>query len=118
VLTAKDCQLVAEHQDLHLLGVRRPPAGLRTSTSCISDRLPRSISESAALPKLHSISLRWILLHMIEQDARHNGHADLLRHRINGPSATGILLVGPCSLRDIAGQTLTRDLHNLRPAQR
>ena len=32
-------------------------------------------------------SLRWILTHMIEEYARHNGHADLLRERIDG--ATG-----------------------------
>ncbi|MEO3874580.1 DinB family protein [Nonomuraea sp. B12E4] len=30
---------------------------------------------------------RWILVHMIEEYARHNGHADLLRERIDG--ATG-----------------------------
>jgi uncharacterized damage-inducible protein DinB len=32
-------------------------------------------------------SLRWILCHMIEEYARHNGHADLLRESIDG--ATG-----------------------------
>ncbi|MFD5112120.1 MULTISPECIES: DinB family protein [unclassified Streptomyces] len=32
-------------------------------------------------------SLRWIYTHMIEEYARHNGHADLLRERIDG--ATG-----------------------------
>ena len=31
--------------------------------------------------------IRWIYLHMIEEYARHNGHADLLRERIDG--ATG-----------------------------
>ncbi|WP_157549786.1 DinB family protein [Nonomuraea candida] len=30
------------------------------------------------------VSLRWVLLHMIEEYARHNGHADLLRERIDG----------------------------------
>jgi hypothetical protein len=30
------------------------------------------------------LSLRWIYLHMIEEYARHNGHADLLRERIDG----------------------------------
>jgi uncharacterized damage-inducible protein DinB len=30
------------------------------------------------------ISLRWVLTHMIEEYARHNGHADLLRERIDG----------------------------------
>jgi uncharacterized damage-inducible protein DinB len=29
-------------------------------------------------------SLRWIVTHMIEEYARHNGHADLLRERIDG----------------------------------
>jgi uncharacterized damage-inducible protein DinB len=29
-------------------------------------------------------SLRWIMVHMIEEYARHNGHADLLRERIDG----------------------------------
>jgi uncharacterized damage-inducible protein DinB len=33
------------------------------------------------------VSLRWILNHMIEEYSRHNGHADLLRERIDG--ATG-----------------------------
>jgi uncharacterized damage-inducible protein DinB len=31
-----------------------------------------------------SPSLRWILCHMIEEYARHNGHADLLRESIDG----------------------------------
>jgi hypothetical protein len=29
-------------------------------------------------------SLRWIMLHMIEEYARHNGHADLIRESIDG----------------------------------
>jgi uncharacterized damage-inducible protein DinB len=38
--------------------------------------------------RLHgAVSLRWVLVHMIEEYARHNGHADLLRERIDG--ATG-----------------------------
>jgi hypothetical protein len=30
------------------------------------------------------MDLRWVYLHMIEEYARHNGHADLLRERIDG----------------------------------
>jgi uncharacterized damage-inducible protein DinB len=30
------------------------------------------------------VSLRWVLVHMVEEYARHNGHADLLRERIDG----------------------------------
>ena len=33
------------------------------------------------------ISVRWVYVHMIEEYARHNGHADLLRQAIDG--ATG-----------------------------
>ena len=33
------------------------------------------------------MSVRWVYLHMIEEYARHNGHADLLRQRVDG--ATG-----------------------------
>ena len=45
----------------------------------------------AALSKVHSawggqgrVSLRWVLVHMIEEYARHNGHADLIRESIDG----------------------------------
>ncbi|WKX10059.1 DinB family protein [Streptomyces sp. NL15-2K] len=31
-----------------------------------------------------TVSLRWVLIHVIEEYARHNGHADLLRERIDG----------------------------------
>ncbi|WP_406207262.1 DinB family protein [Kitasatospora sp. NBC_01560] len=31
-----------------------------------------------------ALSLRWILTHMIEEYARHNGHADLLREHLDG----------------------------------
>ena len=33
-------------------------------------------------------SLRWVLLHIIEETARHAGHADIIRESING--ATGV----------------------------
>jgi len=35
-------------------------------------------------PNGESPSLRWVLVHMIEEYARHNGHADLLRESIDG----------------------------------
>jgi Protein of unknown function (DUF664) len=33
------------------------------------------------------VSLRWIYVHMIEESARHGGHADILREQTDG--ATG-----------------------------
>jgi hypothetical protein len=54
----------------------------------------KEVSKGASLtaefvhPRHHkTYSLRWVYLHMIEEYARHNGHADLLRERIDG--ATG-----------------------------
>ncbi|MCO1654217.1 DinB family protein [Pseudonocardia humida] len=37
-----------------------------------------------AWPDGRAPSLRWILCHMIEEYARHNGHADLLREAVDG----------------------------------
>jgi len=38
-------------------------------------------------PRRGDVSLRWVLVHMVEEYARHNGHADFLREQIDG--ATG-----------------------------
>jgi uncharacterized damage-inducible protein DinB len=47
-----------------------------------------SLDETFVHPRLQvEMDLRWVYLHMIEEYARHNGHADLLRERIDG--ATG-----------------------------
>ena len=34
------------------------------------------------------VSLRWIYVHMIEEYAQHNGHADFLRERIDGVTSS------------------------------
>ncbi|MFE9259067.1 DinB family protein [Streptomyces sp. NPDC006879] len=49
----------------------------------------RGLDEVSASRKRQgqTFSLRWIYTHMIEEYARHNGHADLLREQIDG--ATG-----------------------------
>ncbi|MGW5390305.1 DinB family protein [Streptomyces koyangensis] len=38
--------------------------------------------------ELGQVSLRWILTHMIEETARHAGHADLLRELTDGATGT------------------------------
>lgn len=54
------------------------------------DHARRIVAESESLDRSYDdpgrgpISLRWILTHMIEEYARHNGHADLLREAIDG----------------------------------
>jgi len=36
-----------------------------------------------------ALSVRWIMMHVIEEYVRHNGHADLLRERIDGVTGDG-----------------------------
>ena len=48
----------------------------------------RSLEDTFFHPRHQAdLSVRWVYVHMIEEYARHNGHADLLRERIDG--ATG-----------------------------
>jgi uncharacterized damage-inducible protein DinB len=53
-------------------------------------RIERSIPDLATMGHRKDsrtgmrMSLRWVLVHMIEEYARHNGHADFLREAIDG----------------------------------
>jgi len=58
-----------------------------------SDAVLSATADLGALSKRTSrrraderFSLRWIMAHMIEEYARHNGHADLIRESIDGES--------------------------------
>jgi hypothetical protein len=53
-------------------------AALATDAGLDSTSVRESRRENSAF------SLRWILVHMIEEYARHNGHADLIREAIDG----------------------------------
>ncbi len=44
----------------------------------------RSLDETFTSSRGNKGDLRWIYLHMIEEYARHNGHADILREQIDG----------------------------------
>jgi uncharacterized damage-inducible protein DinB len=57
------------------------------SRSLLDDALTRGGLDQLAQrtwPDGRAPSLRWILCHMIEEYARHNGHADLIRESIDG----------------------------------
>jgi uncharacterized damage-inducible protein DinB len=41
-------------------------------------------SARRSLPDGRTPSVRWIVVHMIEEYARHNGHADLIRESVDG----------------------------------
>jgi uncharacterized damage-inducible protein DinB len=48
----------------------------------------RSLEETFRHPREGEISVRWVYDHMIEEYARHNGHADLIRECIDGVIGT------------------------------
>jgi uncharacterized damage-inducible protein DinB len=47
-----------------------------------------ALQDAVPQPDLGQVSLRWIYVHMIEETARHVGHADILREQTDG--AAGI----------------------------
>ncbi|MFE9247994.1 DinB family protein [Streptomyces sp. NPDC007088] len=50
----------------------------------------RDLDEKAVRPVRDGqhVTLRWIVLHLIEETARHNGHLDLLRETVDGVTGT------------------------------
>ena len=44
----------------------------------------RALDDIVRHHRMGQVSLRWIYLHMIEETARHAGHADILREQIDG----------------------------------
>ena len=44
-------------------------------------------AQGAAAP--YNYNVRWVVLHMIEETARHAGHADVMRELIDGHTGTG-----------------------------
>ena len=60
--------------------LRRYDAAVERARSAIADLEPGDVGSDEGT----RITLRWVLAHMIEEYARHNGHADLLRERLDG----------------------------------
>lgn len=67
------------------------PEQLRQRYREACDRSRAVVREASGLEQLSAkpvrdkhFSLRWVLLHLIEETARHAGHADLLREAIDG----------------------------------
>ena len=46
------------------------------------------LSQACADEESSHLSVRWVMLHLIEETARHAGHADIIRESIDGASAT------------------------------
>lgn len=61
-------------------------AEVAAASSAINDALAGDGLDTLAVREKHGKhpSLRWILVHMVEEYARHCGHADLIRESIDG----------------------------------
>lgn len=75
--------------DFQVDGADVDEAFMRWTDECENSR--RIVRDASSLnltgvrqPYGKPISLRWILNHMVEEYARHNGHADLLRELLDG----------------------------------
>ncbi|MDQ1398216.1 MAG: hypothetical protein QOG97_113 [Acidimicrobiaceae bacterium] len=83
-----------DHQDADFDDVADvDDAGMDAAFEALREEIGRARRAVAAAPTLDvtftrpnrpEISLRWVLVHMVEEYARHNGHADFLRERIDG----------------------------------
>ncbi|MFF9982983.1 DinB family protein [Streptomyces erythrochromogenes] len=68
--------------------------GVRQETEAFAAAVP-SLDETFPLPpapwfpKDAKVSVRWMLLHLVEEFARHAGHADIVRESIDGTKAMG-----------------------------
>lgn len=85
LLYSTDADPDADFNDVAAAGVDEALA--TWSTECARARdivLARGLDDTGRQPNGQAVSLRWILVHMIEEYSRHNGHADLLRERIDG----------------------------------
>ena len=54
------------------------------SRLAIQGKTPEDVSLATRPKTGQPVSLRWIVIHMIEEYARHCGHADFLRERLDG----------------------------------
>lgn len=53
----------------------------------LDDTFP--LPEAPWFPKDGKVSMRWMLLHLVEEFARHAGHADVIRETLDGTKAMG-----------------------------
>ncbi|MFB7531572.1 DinB family protein [Streptomyces sp. NPDC056178] len=55
------------------------------SVPSLDDTFP--LPEAPWFPKEGRVSMRWLLLHLVEEHARHAGHADIIRESLDGRTA-------------------------------
>ncbi|WP_055481801.1 DinB family protein [Sphaerimonospora mesophila] len=73
------------------IGVERPLAELLAEYEAQCARYRELVAShdlddtaKRAFPQGRNVTLRWIIMHLIEETARHNGHLDILREMADG----------------------------------
>jgi uncharacterized damage-inducible protein DinB len=61
----------------------------RSRAAVDADPRPERLARRARPDGRPPVTLRWLLAHMIEEYARHNGHADLIRQSLDGQVGDG-----------------------------
>jgi len=65
-------------------GVEILQRAIAESRLAIEGKVPEDVSLATRAKTGEPVSLRWMLVHMIEEYARHGGYADFLRERLDG----------------------------------
>ncbi|HET7173667.1 MAG TPA: DinB family protein [Nocardioidaceae bacterium] len=73
--------LEAADAEANLAAFREEIAAARTA---VADKALDDVVTSRGHHPERTRDIRWIYVHMIEEYARHNGHADLIRERVDG----------------------------------
>ncbi|MFJ3980061.1 DinB family protein [Streptomyces sp. NPDC090021] len=68
-------------------GVRQETEAFVAAVESLDETFP--LPPAPWFPKDAEVSIRWMLLHLVEEFARHAGHADIVRESIDGTKAMG-----------------------------
>ncbi|MGW6971721.1 DinB family protein [Streptomyces sp. NPDC054952] len=64
----------------------------------LDDTFP--LPEAPWFPKEGRVSMRWLLMHLVEEHARHAGHADIVRESLDGRTAFELVAMESGETRD------------------
>ncbi|MFD3327052.1 DinB family protein [Streptomyces sp. NPDC058701] len=68
-------------------GVARETEAFIRAVPSLDDSFP--LPPAPWFPQDAKVSMRWLLLHLVEEFARHAGHADIIRESLDGTRAMG-----------------------------
>lgn len=73
------------------------------SVDSMNDTFP--LPEAPWFPKDGEVSMRWLLVHLVEEIGRHAGHADIIRESLDGRTAFELVALGEGYAEDAPSQS-------------